>query len=134
MRLRRRQAGLHHEITTRRRLHQRLAVSGRKPHKLGHVLAQELPARVEPFAELIEHGFDAAADPFACFKHNEVDVLPCKFERRREAGEACADDNHLMIAARCAQYPTLIFSNSAIIFSFSSFGNSVLSTNFWRSG
>ena len=103
VRVGRRQAGLHDEIAARRRFHQRLAVLGRKPHQLRHVLAQELAAGVEPLAQFVDSGFDAAADPVARLQNNEVDTLPGKLGRRGEAGEAGPDDDHLMIAAYSAQ-------------------------------
>ena len=62
-------------------------------HQLRHVLAQELAAGVDPLAEAVQLGLDAPADPVARFEQQEVDAGLAQLMRRRQAGEAGADDD-----------------------------------------
>ena len=93
------QAGLRDEIAVDRRRDQRPAVARCQPHQLRHVLAQELAAGIDAFAERVDRGFDAPADTASRFEHHEVDALRGKLARCGKAGEAGPDDDYPMPAA-----------------------------------
>ena len=97
------QAGLRDEIAVDRRGDQRPAVARCQPHQLRHVLAQELAAGIDAFAESVDRGFDPPADTPSRFEQHEVDVLHGKLARCGKAGEPGPDDDYPMAAADTAQ-------------------------------
>ena len=46
---------------------------------------------------------DASARPGSCFKYRDVVTCPCKFVRRRQAGQPSANDNHSLRSASSLQ-------------------------------
>ena len=65
-------------------------------HQLRHVVAEELPACVDPLTQPVEDGFDAPADAVARLQHKDGMTAALQLERRGQAAEACSNDNDVM--------------------------------------
>ena len=72
---------------------ERLAACPGKRHHFRHILAQELAAAVDAFANSVVSCLDAAANAVARLEKNEIDAALLELKRRRQAGEAGTDDD-----------------------------------------